>query len=261
MSLREVQQCCLGALKRFDSVCSELGLTYYLIGGSALGAVRHGGIIPWDDDIDVGLLRGDYECFCDNYQDDDAYTLLTMEKEPRYYNPFAKLCDYSTEYVEPTSRSVSKGVFIDVFPIDYVVDSRAAILRALCKARCYTHTFRVDLESEKYREEPLPMRIFRNATSLPYKGKDPLATASKITGSIARDTATNYLMNIWGAWGMREVVDAQWFGEGETIQFEDMWCKIPNEWDKYLRTLYGEYEKLPSDPPRRHGIAYRIQER
>ena len=183
-----------------------------------------------------------------------------MGKTEGYFNPFAKLCDARTKYEEPTSKSISQGVFIDVFPIDYVCESQAAIKRAMVRKRLYNYAFTTRLDAQKYRNEAIPKRILRRAMSKAYAMRDPVAASEAVASSIASAEPTSRAMNIWGAWNEREVMDAEWFGEGATFRFEDMDCPIPSEWDRYLSRLYGDYMSPPKSPPHSHGLAFRIED-
>ena len=260
MNLEEIQLCCIEILRAFDKHCANNGLKYWLIGGSTLGAIRHGGIIPWDDDIDVGMPRVDYERFCSSYQDNDDYALVAFGKNDGYYNPFAKLCDKRTLFVEPTSANTPHGVFIDIFPIDYVCDSDDAIRKAMNEKRLYNHAFVVNLEADEFKSESFPKRLARKVFRSRRSKDSPSRLSEAITSSIASSEPTARMMNIWGAWGLREVMDAEWFGEGVRKPFADMECLIPTEWDKYLTKLYGDYMTPPKEPPHYHGHAYALDE-
>ena len=93
-----------------------------------------------------------------------------------------------------------------------------------------------------------------------YAMRDPVAASEAVASSIASAEPTSRAMNIWGAWNEREVMDAEWFGEGATFRFEDMDCPIPSEWDIYLSRLYGDYMSPPKSPPHSHGLAFRIED-
>ena len=258
MTLKELQRCCLGILKRFDSVCSELGIAYYLIGGSALGAVRHGGIIPWDDDIDVGMLRRDYKIFCRAFKDDERFSLLTIDRAEGYFNPYAKLCDNETVFQEPAGRYEGGGVFIDIFPLDYVADKGAAMTRALWRKRIYYHSFVKNIEYYKRLKEPVPKKIARMLMSKCYTRKDPSSLIKRIEGSVLSTSPTSLMMNFWGTLDFGGIMPTSWFGEGEIVPFEDMKCRIPLAWDEYLSALYGDYMTPPSSSQMgTHGVAFR----
>ena len=109
--------------KSFISVCEHLNLTYYVLDGTLLGAVRHKGFIPWDDDIDVGMPREDYEVFLREGQAllPEEYFIQTFDSDPEYLANYAKIRNNNTTFVETSvrHRKINHGVFIDVFPLDY----------------------------------------------------------------------------------------------------------------------------------------------
>lgn len=119
----ELKKCQLEMLKAFAAVCEKLGISYFLDGGTLLGAVRHKGFIPWDDDIDVGMLRADYERFFAEGQAllPEHYFIQNISTDPQYTANFAKMRDSRTTYIETTlgRKRINHGVFIDIFVLDY----------------------------------------------------------------------------------------------------------------------------------------------
>ncbi len=122
--LKEVQKNQLHILIEFDRICKKHNLTYQLFSGTLLGAIRHGGVIPWDDDIDVCMLRKDYEKFIKvcGFELDSSYFLQTHETDPEYIMQFAKIRKNNSLFVEQaTSKTnIHQGIYIDVFPLDNV---------------------------------------------------------------------------------------------------------------------------------------------
>lgn len=122
-NMRKVQQRMLDMLLYIDEVCKKLGIKYRLDGGSVLGAVRHGGFIPWDDDIDIVLVRHDWIILCDYLKNNPhpQYVLQTHETDPGYYQSWAKLRDLKSEYVQTDpayARNKYKGAQLDLFCYD-----------------------------------------------------------------------------------------------------------------------------------------------
>ena len=137
MNLDDLKNCEFDILCYVDSICRELGLRYTLIGGTLLGAVRHKGFIPWDDDIDISMPRPDYEKFIDYcVSNESRYRLITNKTEPNWKDIYAKLIDTKTELHEQlTNRFEYKnGVFIDIFPVDALSDTLDASVKKFKKS-------------------------------------------------------------------------------------------------------------------------------
>lgn len=121
IELRKVE---VEILKEIHKICTENDLQYYLCGGTLLGAVRHKGFIPWDDDIDIVMPRDDYNKFitlCLNGKLDKQYILQNTDTEPEYHLPFTKIRKKHTFFDEEGVRKlkIHKGIFVDIFPLDY----------------------------------------------------------------------------------------------------------------------------------------------
>ena len=121
-SKRDLQLKLLEIAKYVDDLCRKNSIEYYLIYGSALGAKRHKGFIPWDDDFDIAMTYENYQKFitiCDKFLDKKKYFLQRMESEPKYYLSFMKLRDITTTLIEEANKDkeITYGVYIDIFPL------------------------------------------------------------------------------------------------------------------------------------------------
>lgn len=147
--IKRLQAVELEIVKEIARICEAEKIQWFLVGGSVLGAVRHGGFIPWDDDVDVGMLRFDYERFiraCAKRLP-DKYFLQTLNTDEGYHLGYAKIRVNGTLYIQENvaSRRMHHGVFADVYPIDEVPDSARARRRQklysnLCYALCRGET-------------------------------------------------------------------------------------------------------------------------
>ena len=120
--MNDLQKKELELFKAFARVCEKHGLRYFLVGGSALGAIRHKGFIPWDDDIDVGMPRKDYDKFMELQSEFEGtpYFIQNYKTDPCYVYNYGKLRDSSTTFIEYTYKNhrINHGVWVDIFPID-----------------------------------------------------------------------------------------------------------------------------------------------
>ena len=139
--LRKLQLLELRILKEIDRVCRELGITYFLDSGSVLGALRHGGFIPWDDDIDVGMLRKDYDKLLSVFTNElgEHYELLTPEIDSRYACTVTHVQRKNTVFVTEMTKDLKCNcrIFMDIFPFDNVPESESEQNKLLRKSTLY----------------------------------------------------------------------------------------------------------------------------
>ena len=160
----DLKKYCLDILLEIDRICKKYSIDYYLYAGTLLGAVRHKGFIPWDDDIDVVMFRKDYNRFldiCKKESKGSRYELQTIETDPYTNNPWAKLHDKNTAFISGFRREEAmEGVNIDIFPIDNAPDnSIIRKVRGILVDKCnYIYQFRF---AREFDECTLKMRIFR----------------------------------------------------------------------------------------------------
>lgn len=249
--LRNVQ---LDILKHVDNFCKENDIKYFLCGGSMIGAVRHHGFIPWDDDIDIMLLREDYEKFISIYSEKDKseYKLHSLLTDKKYSSTYVKIDNSRTvlkEYVEEPTAEI--GINIDVFPVDDLPNNKEA-QKKIYKRYGYYRAL-IDLKNVRFSKErvwyknlvllishlllkPVSMRkladlIENNAVK--YKGK-----TSDYCGIV-----------VWG-YGLREINYRKNWDDCILVDFEDMKAPIPVGYDNYLTCVYGDYMKLPPEEKR-----------
>lgn len=256
--MTDLQQVELQLLTAFVEVCDVLGLRYYLLGGTLLGAVRHGGFIPWDDDIDVGMPREDYETFLRQAQNllPENLFLQTYETDPECPLYFAKLRNSDTAFVETSvcKKRMNHGVYIDIFPLDYYPSSIAGMIcvslqKHILQFRLWQDYFSRDKDNTVKRCAKLaiqwityiPLRLIYPAS------RDALRAFDR---TIKRVPKSAFLCNYCGAWGSKEIAPAEWFGEGVPIRFESLTALAPKEYDLYLTRLYGDYMIPPPEKSR-----------
>ena len=247
--LRLLQKVELDIFSDFIEVCKKLNVKYYLIAGTLLGAVRHKGFIPWDDDIDVGIAREDYDRFLK-----DAPALLpkhlflqTYQTDPEYPHVFAKIRNTNTTFIEAAVKDnkINHGIYIDIFPLDF------------CYADCRQK------RRFKWKERLLTMRISAMYSGVRVSKKTALfQLLSKIVSPSAKralqrldalyksEPRGDKIANFSGIYGAREIMPIEWYGAGVDIEFEGLKATAPTQYDKWLTQVYGDYMKYPPEEKR-----------
>lgn len=256
MSITETQDVALAILDELDSFCKERGINYYLIGGSLIGAIRSKDLVAWDDDIDVAMLRPEYERFCKEYLDSEAYCLMTSERCSNYRHGMAKLVDNSTFFDEHTTRDSPFGVFVDVFPLDNVKSPNSLLVGAIMMMRrIYSFAFVRNREATKNSYVKNLIRIILSSTV----GKLSHQRALMCIESFMKCGRGGYLINHWGTWGRRECAPKDCFSEVVSVELRGKEYLAPVGYDVWLRNVYGDYMTPPADIPKAHGQSYWIK--
>lgn len=243
--LREVQLIELEMLKQFHKVCQKLNLEYFSLGGTLLGAVRHNGFIPWDDDIDLGMPRSDYEKFINKAQD---YFPENIKLIPNPMNlNILQLVNTDTKI---KVGKVTCGVFIDIFPLDgfpdgsfkaFLHDKRILFYRMLCKLSV------IDILEDRDRGAIENWIVRLTKVTRLNKILDSEKLLIKLHSIIQNYDYSNSTRvgNVLGRYRLKEVVNKEIFGKGQSLQFENISIKAPSQTDAYLTHIYGDYKKLP----------------
>lgn len=247
VTMDELKASILDVMDELDAFCRKHDIQYFLLGGTLLGAVRHKGFIPWDDDIDVGMFPEDYEKFCRIYESEKGYELKCIQRDPTYYLPFAKLIDPRISLYEEVHKATELGAYVDVFQMEYADKESPAF------AAYYSNSFRKTLEDLKYMQLRKDRPLWKNALvlagrllyprSLPKIAKDRIARAA----TLSHPQPTDWVANPHGAWGLKEVVPAKSFAGTKEYLFEGRTYLGPVDADTYLSTIYGDYMTPP--PP------------
>lgn len=253
--VRTLQLRILDNLLAVDKVCREHGVRYYVYDGTMLGAVRHGGFIPWDDDLDIAMPREDYEVFITHANEwlSKPYEFVCNELDDAYPLPFGKVQDGSTTLIERPHLPYLGGLYIDVFPIDGVPSN--AFLRRW-------HLVKYDILKKAV------YMAYRN----PYRhGKGPSSWlplfCRKVLGQQCLQRLTRRLLCRYPFKDCRQVcvfddgfhgvVDKKVLGQPTPVLFEGQEVMGVEHPDAYLTHMYGDYmTPPPHDAQRQHRFHY-----
>lgn len=248
IDLNELRQLQLQILDEVVSFCEKHNIKYFLMAGTLLGAVRHQGYIPWDDDIDIGMLREDYNRFIKLYnsQKNDKYYLYGYEVNKKFYFPFIKCCLHGTLLNEDYLQNHKFGVNIDIFPIDTISSSQIHdIVKQINHIR-WLHYLRNT--SDPLREYYKGFRLFRKYLLFKILSYIPASSELKKLYAILEqqvqiggDKKGNF---VWG-YGEREMVNPEVFDKMILVPFEGKMYSIPEKYDEWLTAVFGDYMQLP----------------
>lgn len=265
VEIKEVQKAQLDILIEFDRICKKNNIKYQLFAGTLLGAIRHKGFIPWDDDIDVCMLREDYDKFLTVCNKDmkNEYFLQTYNSDPNYIMQFAKLRKNNTIFLERVTANcdIHHGVYIDIFPLD---DVRPNTLMGNFQQKLLYGIGRINLTRIKYlcvnadnilhRSGRLAMHYFMKLIP------------RKLTNSMHRKlflmfyNRTNFVSHLTNGASAKRLkkymMKKNEFYNTIEAEFEGRKFPIPQNYDEVLRNLFGNYEKLPpiEEQEPHHGI-------
>ena len=240
-------------------VCEENGLEYAIIAGTALGAVRHKGFIPWDDDLDIALRREDYEKLCKILKEsgDDRYILQDITNEEGYFLPFVKVRKKGTLFVEKMYADVyrEKGAFIDIFSLDEVREpgSLAFKLR-LIRIKFYLHALMFRAARTYYKEHRSRARYLLDLLAyIPFAGASNKTLLDRAEKLIKKDNGKGgrYLLNFASTYKLsKEIFLKESLFPCRLYAFEGHKVSSYRDMEAYLRSLYGDYMELPPEDKR-----------
>ena len=232
-------------LKEFISICEKLNLKYYLAYGTLIGAIRHKGFIPWDDDIDVVMPRKDYEIFLEKAQAllPEHLFLQHIGTEPEYMTPFAKIRNSNTTFMQKSDMkyNINHGVFIDIIPLDFCPDSEKEFEKIMAKKKRYD--FRInssfDYGTVKNRNTKIKIALYK----LLYPSlKAVKIKREKLYKSVSE---TNQFTVYCFLKPWLNTAPVEWFGEGVEVDFEGLKAIVPKGYHEWNTQLYGDYMQLP----------------
>ena len=273
--LQRLQHVELDILKQAIAICDRHGLTYYMLGGTLLGAVRHHGFIPWDNDIDIGMPRPDYEKFLSYAKQElqSPYHLRTIEdSRAEYVYYYARLENQDVKLLRSLSvKQVLISAWLDVFPLDGVPNDPQE--KKEWEKRCFRSKQYFIMAQFPYyatpedpkKKKPFSHKIARflflhfhlHRLISTRWAWERLDSALKSSHYESCDSLINYC----GAWGFKEMFPKSVYGSGRLYPFEDLMLNGPEDYDTVLSQMYGDYMTPPPENKRsRHSVEFAAEQ-
>ena len=252
LTLEELQHAELETMKCFRDYCIKHQLQYYLACGTLLGAVRHQGFIPWDDDIDIYMPRRDYEYLLVHFHEEGSnrHRIISWKSDSKFYFNYAKLVDTATVLIS-AGCSDPIGAFIDIFPMDYYPKSPFAKLRYYrfwLLNIVYLSYDKMDLSGHRTLKRAILFFLVKRI----YPSREQLGgKVRRLWEQIIKQPPNNAYTLVYRDFGYLPKLPKQWFDPTETLLFEGEAFSAPKEYRKYLTAAYGrDYMQLPPEEKR-----------
>lgn len=260
LSIKEIQAVSLEILKQIADLCDELNLRYYLCWGTLLGAIRHHGFIPWDDDVDIMMPRQDYDMLLEYLYHHKLpnLTLFSRKTNPQYPYMISRISDDRYIIEAENEKAIGMGVFIDIYPLDGMGNSleeavhygkRTDRLSSLCFQASRKH-FAIE-NTKTFARIALKLPVFIVAKII---GKDYfMDKIEKYTGKYSYEDSEWVGDVVWlngGPRGYDEIIKKEWINEFVMMPFEKYEFKVPKMYHEALTHTYGDYMQLPPENER-----------
>lgn len=263
--LREVHKISMEILCDVIELCKKHNLKYFAIAGTALGTVKYKGFIPWDDDIDIGMLREDYNKFIEIAKKELPKKLFLQNFHTEYDTPFyySKIRNKETKFIEKyyDKLNINKGIFIDIFPIDNIPDNKILQNIQYIKSKIISNIFistsiseiSSNNKSSKYMIKKLIRKfmnkIFKNAN----KEKIFYMLEKELTKYNKKKTKRIGRVN------ENEIIKINYIYPLKQLEFEGIKINVPGNYHEYLKNRFGDYMKTPKEEDKRNHNPLKIK--
>ena len=249
IDIKELKEIQIGILDVVDEFCKKNDIKYFLCAGTLIGAIRHKGYIPWDDDIDIGMLRDDYDKFLKLFNShNDRFKAYSIENNDHFLFPFCKVMDTSTILNEPNNADNSLSVNIDVFAFDNAPDDYSKV-KKLYWVRDFYRKCHMLRTRYTYRKSFIQKIIitFLSIFLLPFPKNFFIKKIAKLSKKYQNEKC-EYVTCFLGY--DKLYLKRNCFTDYINVDFENKKYKAPKKYDEVLRAHYGNYLELPPEEQR-----------
>ena len=261
----------LSMFKEIVRICERHDLTYYVMGGTLLGAVRHQGFIPWDDDLDIGFKREDYVRFLEYAEEELSapYRVLSIYNDERYINLFSRVIDRRiTLRREYTVNKTEQKLWVDVFPLDgapeggisrWLWEKNVYLRRGIRNLSCFSELIDVSKEYHGIKKVVVAIALHTDVERL-FNTHRILIRLDRYLAKFPLDEYPCIGNPMGGGW-FKEVYPKEWYDEVVRLPFEDVEVNCPKEYKRILTQMYGDYMTPPPENARnKHGTTLVVKD-
>lgn len=244
----DIKKYLVEVLNYIDAVCKNNNLNYFIFYGTLLGAIRHEGFIPWDDDIDIVMFRDDYNRFLEiTSKPNNDFKTISPNNTSGYYLSFAKVFNTKTILYEHVSHPLKIGVYVDIFPLDYCGDTLDESISLMKKYYHYQKLLDIkNLRFDKNRS------LFKNSLLFLFKACLILRSRASIIRRVQKQIENDCKSKkefvaclCMPVYKNKSIFDSSLFASKTKAKFESHYFCAPSDSDSILKQLYGDYMKLP----------------
>lgn len=252
LSISEIQQASLNVLDELDRICRNNDIQYTITYGTLIGAIRHKGFIPWDDDVDILLPRSDYERLKNCIKTGLSGNLVWCDRASVKNYPYciSRVTDMNYRYCStvPNQKPFDIGIFVDVYPLDHYCSTESAALKLGRRVWIKNREFDIYLNPNK--TSGIAKKIIRNILSAILRcihGKDWSSRIDdEIFELIKKNTNdSDQIVGVISQHEWRELMRRDWFESYTDVEFEHRKFLMCNGYHELLTSIYGDYMKLP----------------
>ena len=256
ITFRETQLAAVEVLKKIDEISEKCNSKYFMFYGTLIGAVRHKGVIPWDDDVDIIMLRPDFKTFESYFESNKErllpFKLVTYKNSKDYPYTIARVYDTRYKIEMKNEESYGMGVFVDIYIYDGMGSSLDEAVRLAQKSDKYSSLCFLSTRKKFARDNTKGLlKMFIKYPAYLYAkllGKNYwFKKLEKLGSSYSFDNSSYVGSVMWLSGGRDEVYKKEWFNDPIRLQFEDYSFWAPKDYDEILTQHYGNYMKVPDD--------------